>query len=462
MDRRSFLSGAGAAPLAASVASAQSAASPGEGERPPNILFFLFDKCRRDAIGAYGLRKVHTPNIDRLAREGVLFENCFVPQALCGPTRASILTGSYPHWHGVRRNVYPLPAGKVNSNYQDPIVDPFRDGRFRLVDNWPYFLNVGGYATAHIGKWHLGPYNPGFFDYWKGFNSLYKHWIGEPYKSQYRPDVHTDQGIRFIEQHSEEPWMLYQSYYAPHEPLDPPMRFQEMYRGQEHGGYYASVSNLDWNVGRVLETLERTGQLDNTLIIVSTEHARTWEDREGTAEGMCVAYDEVARIPLVMRYPKMLPAGKRWKSGVSSVDLFPTILEAAGVSPQLGTIEPIPDRPFLQGRSLISLVREGQDRWDRPIVIENIPQAAIDGSFYDERALATERWKLILRLFDNRPSIRPGELYDRAADPGEQTNLFAQRPEVVRELAATLRDWAVEMRDPTGQTLAEGALRGAG
>ena len=453
MDRRSFLSGVGAAPLAANAQSTAVSAA----DRPPNILFLLFDKCRRDAIGAYGLRDVATPNIDRLANEGVLFESCYVPQALCGPTRASILTGSYPHWHGLRRNVYPITPGKLASNYQEPIPDPFRDSRFRLIDNWAYFLNNAGYATGHIGKWHLGPYNPGFFDYWKGFNSMLRHWIGEPYKSRYRPDVHTGLGIGFIEEHQDEPWMLYQSYYAPHEPLDPPQKFAEQYKGREHPGYYGSVANLDWNVGRILESLERTNQLDNTLIILTTEHARTWDERAGTTEGMCVSYDEVARVPLLMRCPKLLPRGKRWKSGVSSVDLMPTILEAAGVTPIIGA-EPSPTRPFIHGRSLISLIRDGRDEWDRPIVIENLPQAAIDGSFYDERALRNERYKLILRLFDNRPAIRPGELYDLSADPGETRNLWSERPEVVREMAETLRSWGRETRDDLAVQLADGAV----
>ncbi len=455
MDRRAFLSSAGAAPLAAG---AQSPASETP-ERPPNVLFLLFDKCRRDAIGAYGMREVSTPNIDRLAGEGVLFENCYVPQALCGPTRASILTGSYPHWHGLRRNVYPITPGKLASNYQEPITDPFRDPRFRLIDNWAYLLNNAGYATAHIGKWHLGPLNPGFFDYWKSFNSLLRHWIGEPHRSRYRPDVHTEQGIRFIEEHRDEPWMLYQSYYAPHEPLDPPRRFLEPYQGQEHAGYYGSVSNLDWNVGRIVDALERTGQLDDTLIVLTTEHARTWGEREGTSEGMCVSYDEVARVPLILRYPKALPRGRRWQSGVSSVDLMPTILEAAGVRPVMGT-HPSSTRPFLHGRSLLSLVADGRDRWDRPIVVENLPQAAIDGSFYEERALRNERYKLIVRLFDNRPAIRPGELYDLREDPDETRNLWSERPGVVREMAETLRGWGEQTRDGLAIRLGDGALGG--
>jgi arylsulfatase A-like enzyme len=409
----------------------------------PNILFLLFDKCRTDAIGAYGRRDVHTPNLDWIASTGVRFTNCYTPQALCGPARASILTGLYPHAHGLRRNVYPFRPGTLNSNYPEPIVDPFRDARFRLWENFPFFLHNAGYETAHIGKWHLGPGNPGFFDTWKSFNSTLTHWIGEPHQSDYRPDVHTDQGIEFLERRAGGRFFLYLSYYAPHEPDDPPRRFLDPYRGKnvEHERYYASVTNLDWNVGRLLETLRKRNLLDRTLIVVTTEHGRTWRDRPGTSEGMCIAYDDASRIPLLMRCPGLLPGGVVWRSGVSLVDLMPTILEAARV-------RPIVRGGAIHGRSLLPDLRAGRDRWRSPVVMQNIPQRGIDGSYYDERALRTERWKLILRKFDVRPEIRPGELYDLNADPDENTNLFASNRATVRELAAALQSWGEEHQDP--------------
>ena len=214
------------------------------------------------------------------------------------------------------------------------------------------------------------------------------------------------------------------------------------------------MANLDWNVGRLLEALERNGVLDNTLVIMTTEHGRTWEDRPGTAEGLCISYEETARIPLLMRYPKRLPAGKVWQSGVSLVDLMPTILDVAGVSPVLGA-HPSPKRPVIHGRSLVPLVNSGRDTWDRPMVIENIPQKAIDGSLFDERALRTERYKLILRSFDLRPEFRPGELYDLQTDPGEKQNLFASRPDLRKQLAAQLGEWGRAHKDELAVELAE-------
>ncbi len=427
--------------------------------RPPNILLILFDKCRTDAIGVYGEQEIETPNLDALAKDGIRFSHCYTPQALCGPARASILTGSYPHSHGLRRNVYPVSPSTIHSNYQEPISDPFRDSRFRLWDNFPYLLNNAGYATAHVGKWHLGPANPGFFDYWKSFNSMLRHWIGEPHQSFYRPDVHTDQGIRFIERHAAEPFFLYQSYYVPHEPLDPPQRFLRHYRHGEHREYYASVINLDWNVGRLVKSLRRLDLLDETLVIVTSDHGRTWIDRPGSLEGMCVSYEDSARVPLIMRYPSLLPRGQVWHSGVSLVDLMPTILEAAGIQPILG-VEPQESRPLIQGESLISSVNSQEDDWTRPMVIENIPMRTIDGSDYDERALRTKRHKLILRKFCNPPHLRPGELYDLDQDPQEMHNLYgsSSHQEIRKKLAKSLQKWGQDTQDDLALELGSWAL----
>jgi arylsulfatase A-like enzyme len=446
MNRREFVSGA----LGGSMARSQQAAA----ARPPNVLVILFDKCRTDAIGAYGERNVHTPHIDALARSGVLFTNCYTPQALCGPARASLITGRYPHAHGLRRNVYPFEAGSLNSNYPEFIADPFRDARFRLWDNFPFLLNSSGYATGYVGKWHLGPANPGFFDYWKGFNSNLGHWIGQPHQSRFRPDVHTDQGVRFIEQ-AEEPFLLFQSYYTPHEPLDPPKEFLRYYEGEEHSGYYGLVSNLDWNVGRLVAALDKRRILDDTLIVLTTEHGRTWRDRPGTAEGMCVAYEEASRIPLILRYGGSLPAGVVWRAGVSLVDLMPTILAACGVTATSA-------RSPLHGRDLAAEIRSGRDDWTRPVVLQNIPQRGIDGSYYDERALRERRFKLILRKFDVRPELRPGELYDLETDPGETRNLYADplHAEIVREMARALEQWGRQYGDELAVELGAWAAGG--
>lgn len=437
--RRSFLASFAGAALSQS-------------RRPPNVLLLLFDKCRADAVGAYGRSEPQTPHLDGLAASGVRFDHAYTPQALCGPARASLLTGLYPHAHGVRRNVYPAPAGRVNSNFQEVIVDPFRDARFRLWDNFVYQLNNAGYATGCIGKWHLGPVNPGFFDTFKAFNSLLRHWVGEPHQSAYRPNVETDEAVRFIESHGSRPWFLYQSYYAPHEPLDPPKEFADRFRGREHADYHATIANLDWNVGRILETLRRRNLLDDTLVIFTADHGRTWVDRPGSAEGIALSYEEVARVPLIVRYPARLREPRVWRSGVNLTALAPTVLDACGVSLAQG-MAAANLTPTLHAASLFSTL-SGPDEWREPVILQNIPQRAIDGSLFDERAVRTARHKLILRKFDLRPELRPGELYDLEADPQETRNLYAAEKKVVATLAAQLESWAARTRDDTAMELA--------
>ncbi|MEP7364070.1 MAG: sulfatase-like hydrolase/transferase [Acidobacteriota bacterium] len=445
MRRRHFLSTLAAAPAALA-----------QSQPPPNVLLIIYDKCRADAIGAYGSKEARTPNLDRLASSGVRFDHAYTPQALCGPARASMITGLYPHSHGLRRNVYPTVTSRSNTNFADPIADPFRDSRFKLWDNFVYHLTNAGYATGCIGKWHLGPANPGFFDTFKAFNSLLRHWVGEPHKSAYRPDVETDEGIRFIEANADRPWFLYQSYYAPHEPLDPPKQWAEQFAGKEHAAYHATIANLDWNIGRILDTLRRRNLLDNTLVIFTADHGRTWIDRPGSDQGIALSYEEVSRVPLILHFPRRLPQAKTWNAGVDLTALAPTVLDACNITVTQG-VHDDSLTPTMQSRSLFRTMA-GPDTWQQPVFLENVPQKAIDGSLFDERAVRTARHKLILRKYDLSPEFRPGELYDLESDPGESTNLYAKQPKLVADLAGQLEKWAVATRDDTALELARRAL----
>lgn len=449
MRRRELL----ALPFAAATAAPQTKPAGTPVQRPPNILLLLYDKCRTDAIGAYEGIRDRTPNLNQLAAAGVRFEHAYTPQALCAPARASMLTGLYPHAHGVRYNPYPGTAAPTHSSYPDPVIDPFRDTRFHLSDNFVYYLSNAGYATACIGKWHLGPGNPGFFDTFKAFNSLLRHWVGEPHKSAYRPDLETDEGIRFIEANAGRPWFLYQSYYAPHEPLDPPKQWAAKFTNQEHADYHATVANLDWNAGRTFETLRRHHLLDNTLIIFASDHGRSWIERPGSTEQrIALSYEEVARVPLIMRYPSRLPQGKVWNSGVTLAALAPTILDACGISLTQGL--PGHDQtPKLHTTSLFQTL-SGSDNWSEPVIVQNVPQAPIDGSFFDERAIRTARHKLILRKYEQSPALRPGELYDLKMDPDERSNIYSAQPQLVAELAKQLENWARRTGDDTAIELA--------
>ncbi len=415
--------------------------------RPPNIVLILFDWARRDAIGVYSAKEVTTPNIDALAIEGVRFDNAYTPATLCSPARASIITGVYPHAHRLRKTMYPAGInGGLPTMYLDPIANPFDDERFNLAINFPKYLTNSGFAAAHIGKWHLGTANPGFFDLFKSYNSLMPHWVGQPHQSAYREDIQTNEGIRFIQQNSDRPFFLYQSYYTPHAPYQPPQRYVDLYQGRNinHKNYYASVSSLDDNVGRIVNTLKEQNILDNTLIIISTDHGGSFRERPGSFRGMGIAYDEAARIPMIMHWPKGLPGNVIWKSGVSLVDLAPTILAAANINTKSRIMEIITGRvgsPF-HGRNLIAELKSGIDNWPTPVFMQNVPEAAIENSWFDERAMRSEKWKLILRNFTADPRPRNNALYDIANDSGESDNLYyvaKYRKQLEQQLELMLR-----------------------
>lgn len=431
MNRRDFLR-ASAAVAIGGRAEPQSASR-------PNILFIISDQFRADAMGADGNARVHTPNLDRLARSGMRFSHAYAAQALCTPARATLMTGLYPHTHGLQGNVYKAPS-------------VFDDTRYRLSVNFPSLLKRSGYHTGYIGKWHLGEENPGFFDYWNAYNSLQPHWLGERQKSPYRSDVETDDALRYLDQNRARSFLLCLSYYPPHTPYTAPEKFHRHYdgKGLEPMEYYAAVSAVDWNVGRLLDGLDRLGLASNTFVVFTADHGETFGKRP-FSQNKTVCYEESARIPLLMRHATLLPSGKVWQSGVCSVDVMPTVVGAAGLAIPVG----------VQGRNLIDTLRRDPDRWQRPVILQNITQKPRDataprgeGERVIERAVRTERWKLIKREYRSEPEWRMDELYDLQSDPGETNNVFKREPSRVRDLNRMLLDWGKRYEDETAVRLA--------
>jgi N-acetylglucosamine-6-sulfatase len=391
----------------------------------PNIIFILTDDQRYDAMSCAGHPWLKTPNMDRLADEGVRFRNAFVTTSLCSPSRGSFLTGCYAHTHGVFRN-----SGKdPNPSYP----------------TFPQLLRMGGYETAFIGKWHMSRQDsprPGF-DHWVSFSGQGRYeknklnLNGKTVSSEtYVTDELTNYAVRFLKKQHNKPFMLYLSHKAVHAPFKPAKRHANLYSDIEiksrHNpkdnlntkpkwgrkmdknwksqilNYYRSLVAVDESIGRVYKALEQINALDNTVIIFAGdngyfhgEHGGMWDKR--------AAYEPSMRIPLIMRYPPLVKDATVCQEMVLNIDLAPSILELAGV--------PVPGS--MQGRSWLSLLKgrpgrksflyeyfqETDRRFKRPTVI----------------AVRTKHWKYVTYPLD---SSLTSELYNLRTDPEELDNLF--------------------------------------
>lgn len=359
-------------------------------EEKPNILFVLVDDLRWDEYGYVGHNYIKTPNIDRIAKEGIIFENAFATTPLCSPSRASFLTGQYAHTHGITDNI----DRSIQSH--------------QLV-TYPMKLDSMGYETAFIGKWHMGNDNsrrPGF-DYWaalqgqgEAFDPVFNENGTELSKEGYVTDILTNYSIDFIKSKPEKtPFLLYLSHKALHPNLHqdetgkvtkiegggfiPADRHKQMYQdaifdrrpnsfitpydkpalmrkfpglpdlGKETGTPEEVIQKraemlmaIDESLGKILDQLEKTGELQNTIIVFAGDHGY-WYGEHGLNEERRLAYEEGLRIPLIVRYPPLINPGQKCDKIVLNIDIAPSLIELAGGIPSKN----------IEGRSIIPLLQ---------------------------------------------------------------------------------------------------------
>ncbi len=413
LSRRRFLS------LLAAPAAARSAPR-------PNILFILIDDMRWDSFGAAGHPFLQTPHLDRLAREGARFTNAFVTTPLCSPSRASFLTGQYVQTHGVVGNT---PAGAPISH---------------KLETFPKLLRAAGYRTGYFGKWHMGndpSPRPGF-DRWVSFRGqgVYNNPVlnidgkDAPHPG-YITDILTGHAAEFIEKSGAGPWCACLAHKAIHGPFTPAERHKNLYATEPipiapsatddlkdkpalnfvkpgAGSPDALIRNqlrciaaIDEGVGRLLATLEKTGQLDNTLVVFTSDNGYFW--REHSLGDKRWAFDESIRIPLLFRHPKLVKPGAKIPALVANIDIAPTFLDLAGA--------PIP--AAVQGKSLLPVLRNPRARVRRELFCEYFREEAYPRT-PSWRAIRTERYKYV-----HYPDLNGAdEFYDLKQDPGERRN----------------------------------------
>lgn len=462
-------------------------------EKKPNFLFVMVDDQPFDALGLYGRYPfLKTPNMDKLAEEGVLFQNFFVTQSICSPSRASFLTGTYPHIHG------------VNQNHRH--VDP------NWKDYAPYssHLQKAGYETAHIGKIHMAHkkgekhVRPGF-DYWFSFQGQGKYFNppvnenGNEYVEQgYMTDILTKKSIEWLKEKRDpnQPFSLNLWHKAIHEPHLPAQRHINLYKKEtlpepphathketfkgkpewqrrktfgfrhkkgdaipetlpekkwqkKNYKYFQMLrclAAIDESLGQVMKTLEEIGELDNTVIIFSSDNG--YFMGEHTFWDKRLAYENSMRVPMLIRYPKLIQPKSQVDKLCLNIDIAPTILEMAGV--------PIPD--YVQGQSMVNLMSKKDEKdWRSAFLFEYYVDDAFPFAGPNQVAIRTDQYKLVDNFLENDID----ELYDLKADPGEMNNLIEKKKynKIEAELRAELdqlkekykynpnRDWWLQQKN---------------
>lgn len=398
-------------------------------------------------LGSYGAKSVRTPNLDRLAREGVRLTDCYAAAAVCTPTRAAFMTGRYQHRVGLERVLTPADAEKGLSSTEPTL---------------PRYLKDAGYVTGLIGKWHLGwkpefhPNRHGFdeffgflsgaVDYYSHQNEAGAHDLFENDKpvqtKTYLTDEITNRSIAFIERHAKEPFFLDIAYNATHWPFEPPgLANPPAHPGGSHeatvkkwaadgtqADYDRMLERADEGIGRVLAAIDRLGLRDGTLVIFTNDNGGEWLSRSGPLfHRKGTLWEGGLRVPCILRWPGHLPAARVSSQPAITMDLTATILAAANVEPEA-------ERP-LEGIDLVPLLARKAPVLERTFFwLSPFP-----GN--QDRAARYGNWKYI-----SQSAIFPGQLFDLRVDPGERHDLAAKRPDLLKKLKAMHAEWERSVR----------------
>ncbi len=417
--------------------------APARGPRkPPNVLVILADDLGYGDLSCYGAKDLRTPNIDRLAETGMRLTRFYANSSVCSPTRAALLTGRYPERVGVPGVIRTHADNSWGHLAPDAVL-------------LPRLLRAAGYHTGIVGKWHLGlkgattPIARGF-DYFHGFLgdmmedyfTHRRHGINymrlgdeEIDPKGHATDLFSDWAIDYLRQRvaAKQPFFLYLAYNAPHDPLQPTeaalarVRQRHPDLPEKRAKLAALIEHMDEGIGRVLQALADAGLADDTLVIFTSDnggslpHAAT---NGPLRDGKGSMYEGGLRVPCLARWPGHIAARSTSERLGLSMDLFPTVCEAAGAKIE----QPI------DGRSLLpTLLGKTQPAEDRDFFFIRREGGAFKGQTI--HAMRRGEWKLV----QNRPGATP-ELYNLQEDPREQRDLRTREPETYRALSAALRE----------------------
>jgi len=417
----------------------------------PNLLLVFADQMRAEAMGCMGNAQVHTPHLDRLAAQGALFTNAIANHPLCTPSRASLLTGRYPLSCRTVTNDLQMPTDQVT---------------------FAHVLGRAGYRCGYVGKWHLdgwprnqftppGPRRQGFDDYWAVHNCTHDYFHPHYYLNDdpnlvevpgYEPEVQTDLAIGCLERWKDEPFCLVVSWGPPHNPYEMvPERYRKQYDpealvlrpncGQDANrrnvaDYYAAVTALDENLGRLLAALDRLGIAGRTLVVFTSDHGDLLWSHHLTDKQ--APWEEAIHIPLVMRLPGTIPAGRKSEELIGIADLAPTMLGLLGAR--------VPREMEGLDFTWAALGQAGSGHTSVPIMDLVPTDNALRWNIHPWRGVRTRRYTYARR------QGQPWVLYDNREDPYQLKNLAeeASAAPLRREMEGELQSWLERLGDRFG------------
>lgn len=444
-----------------------SLAQPPSGTAPPNVVLILSDDQAWTDYGFMGHPVIRTPRLDQLAGESLVYTRGYVPSSLCSPSLASIITGLYPHQHGITGNdprpPADYPGGWALSPERTRAYAPYIE-RMRQLPTLPRWLGERGYRSLQTGKWWLGDYSQG------GFTDGMTH--GDPTRGGRHGDVGLGigrQGMepieRFVRQAADDqaPFLLWYAPFLPHTPHNPPeallQHYQQLDLPIQVARYYAMVEWFDQTCGELLDLLEQTGVADNTLVVYVCDNGwiqahpemdlpEGWS-REGYAPGSKRSPNEGGiRTPIMLRWPGRIAPRMEKQQLASSIDLAPTILAAVGVEPE----QPLPGIDLLDSEQVAGRPRIFGDIYDH-----DMPGGVDDPlSGLQYRWVIDGDWKLIVpRGVSQGAAVASpaagGEavvLYQLDRDPHEQLSVADRYPEQLRRLWSELDAWLADPSAP--------------
>jgi len=403
----------------------------------PNVVLIMTDDVGYGDIGSYGAPDIRTPNIDRLARDGVRLTDFYANGATCTPTRAGLITGRYQ-----QRVTLEAPLGSGGPSDAErglPVTGT----------SLPQLLKNSGYTTALVGKWHLGwkrefsPVAHGFdyfFGFKSGFTDYYRHTFidgkpdlfenDEPVEvAGYMTDLITERSVRFIEQNARRPFFIDVAYNAAHWPYQVPDKPSTARDNGRHltpfddststrAEYVAMLERADQGVGRILRVLDSLGLRQNTIVIFTNDNGGEWLSRNTPLfHHKGSVWEGGIRVPAIIRWPGRIPAGKVSAQVGITMDLTASILAATGT--------PIPAEAKLEGINLLPILEGRAREIERTLYWRVVARP--------QQAVRSGDWKLV---FDGRAM-----LFNLRTDIGERNNLIGQRPDIAKRLRALLTIW---------------------